>query len=184
MKKRAIDYLYLFGFAGLIVALDQWTKSVVRQRLAFGLTWAPWDWLEPYARFVHWQNTGAAFGLGQNLSLVFMLLTVVVVAMIVYYFPSIPREEWPLRVALTLQLGGAVGNLIDRLTQDGSVTDFISIGRFPVFNVADASISIGVAVLIVGMWIQERKAESASDQPEPQASEPDSSLSVENLQGE
>jgi signal peptidase II len=184
MKKRVIDYLYLFGFAGLIVALDQWTKSVVRQRLAFGLTWAPWDWLETYARIVHWQNTGAAFGLGQNLSLVFMLLTVVVVAMIVYYFPSIPREEWPLRVALTLQLGGAVGNLIDRLTQDGSVTDFISIGRFPVFNVADASISIGVAVLIVGMWIQERKAESASVESDAQASEPDSSLSVENLQGE
>lgn len=184
MKKRIGDYLYLFGFAGLIVALDQWTKSIVRQRLAFGSTWAPWDWLVPFARFVHWQNTGAAFGIGQNLSLVFILLTVVVVVLIIYYYPSIPRQEWPLRVALILQLGGAVGNLIDRLTQAGSVTDFISVGRFPVFNVADASISIGVAVLMVGMWIQERKAESASDESEAQASEPDSSLSVENLQGE
>lgn len=184
MKKRVIDYLYLFGFAGLIVALDQWTKSIVRQRLTFGSTWAPWDWLEPYARFVHWKNTGAAFGLGQNLSLVFILLTFVVVVMIIYYYPSIPKQEWPLRVALTLQLGGAVGNLIDRLTQNGSVTDFISIGRFPVFNVADASISIGVAVLIVGMWIQERNAEPALDESDAQASEPDSSLSVEKLQGE
>lgn len=184
MKKRIVDYLYLFGFAGLIVALDQWTKTAVRRRLAFGLSWSPWDWLEPYARIVHWQNTGAAFGLGQNLSVVFMLLTIVVVAMILYYFPSIPRQEWPLRVALCMQLGGAIGNLIDRLTQNGSVTDFISVGRFPVFNVADSSISIGVAVLVVGMWIQERRTEAASSQSDSPVPEADSSLRVENLQDE
>ena len=54
-----------------------------------------------------------------------------------------------------LQLGGAIGNLIDRISS-GYVTDFISIGTFPVFNVADASISIGVAILILGMWVKER----------------------------
>jgi signal peptidase II len=56
-----------------------------------------------------------------------------------------------------LQLGGALGNLTDRLFRDGQVTDFISIFNFPVFNVADASISIGVVILAIGMWINERK---------------------------
>ena len=75
---------------------------------------------------------------------------------IIFYFPQIPTDEWPLRLALSLQLAGAVGNLISRI-QVGHVTDFISVGSFPVFNVADSSITIGVAVLLIGIWYQERK---------------------------
>ncbi|MBU0511798.1 MAG: signal peptidase II [Chloroflexi bacterium] len=156
MKKYIRDYAFLFGLAGVIIALDQWTKEIVRTQLAMAETWSPWEWLAPYARIVNWHNTGAAFGLGQNLSLVFTLLAIFVVGAIIFYFPQIPRQEWPLRIALGMQLGGATGNLIDRLTQ-GFVTDFISVGTFPVFNVADSSISIGVAVLIIGMWISERR---------------------------
>ena len=55
---------------------------------------------------------------------------------------------------MSMQLGGAIGNLIDRLTL-GQVTDFISVGTFPVFNVADASISVGCAVLLVGVLLNE-----------------------------
>jgi signal peptidase II len=55
-----------------------------------------------------------------------------------------------------LLLGGAIGNLIDRFRQ-GYVTDFISVGKFPVLNIADASISVGVAILFIGMWLQERQ---------------------------
>jgi len=55
-----------------------------------------------------------------------------------------------------MMLGGAVGNLIDRLTL-GTVTDFVSLGTFAVFNVADASISVGTAILILAVWISERK---------------------------
>ena len=66
-----------------------------------------------------------------------------------------------LRLALSMQLGGALGNLIDRLTI-GHVTDFISVGNFPVFNVADASITIGAALLFLSVWIRER-AEKQSD---------------------
>ena len=58
---------------------------------------------------------------------------VVVAVAIVYYFPQVPRDEWPIRVAMGLEFGGAVGNLFDRLTI-GWVTDFISIWKFPVFN--------------------------------------------------
>lgn len=60
---------------------------------------------------------------------------------------------------MAMQLGGAMGNLIDRLIH-GTVTDFISVGSFPVFNVADACISIGVAILVAAMWIEERRERS------------------------
>ena len=59
---------------------------------------------------------------------------------------------------MSMQLGGAIGNLIDRLTI-GHVTDFISVGTFPVFNIADASISVGCVVLLLGVWWQERTAQ-------------------------
>lgn len=149
------DYLVLFGLAGLVVAVDQWTKYLVRSRLEVGEVWVPWEWLAPVARIVHWNNTGAAFGLFQSGGLVFTVVAILVSAAIVYYYPRVPSSQKPLRLALALQLGGAVGNLIDRLAL-GTVTDFVSVGRFPVFNVADSSISIGVAVLVVAMWLEER----------------------------
>lgn len=147
----------LIGIASLIIILDQWTKSLVRANIPFGGSWSPWEWLTPYARIVHWTNTGAAFGLFQGFGIVFTVLSLVVACFMVYYFPRVPKEEWPLRIAMGMQLGGAVGNLIDRLTI-GEVTDFISVGNFAVFNIADASITVGVAVLLIGMWYNERTA--------------------------
>lgn len=155
MNNKIKDYLYLVMVSGSIIILDQVTKNIVRANLAIQETWAP-AWLEPYARIVNWKNTGAAFGMLQNFNLVITILAIVVSVVIFYYFPRIPRGDWVLRLALCLQLGGAVGNLIDRLIQ-GYVTDYISVWNFPVFNVADASISIGVAILIVEMWFRDRK---------------------------
>jgi signal peptidase II len=68
----------------------------------------------------------------------------------------VDAEDWSLRLAMALQLAGAAGNLIDRLMM-GKVTDFISVGTFPVLNFADASITIGVFVLLLGVWVKERK---------------------------
>ena len=167
MKKNLSDYLLVVTLAGLIVAADQLTKGIVRSRLQFGEIWAPWDWLVPYARIVNWHNTGAAFGLFQRFGGLFAVLAIVVAIAILYYLPQVPREDWPLRLAMGMQLGGALGNLVDRLTQ-GYVTDFVSVGSFPVFNVADASISVGVVVLILGLWIKERSLKS----PLPAAGEP------------
>lgn len=167
------DTLPLFLIAGAIVALDQVTKSIVRANLEISDIWVPWSWLERYVRIVHWKNTGAAFGMLQGFSDIFTILAIVVSIAILYYYPRVPRQDWLLRLAMCLQLGGAVGNLIDRLTQ-GWVTDFISVGAFPVFNVADASISIGVALLLLDVWLKERskpasqvlsKADPAPDSP-------------------
>jgi len=156
------DYLTLFGIGGAIVILDQTTKVLVRRNLALGEWWSPTEWLEPYLRIVNWKNTGAAFGILPSLGDFIAILAVVVAIAIVYYFPRVPRDDWTLRLAMGLEFGGAVGNLFDRLTI-GWVTDFVSIWRFPVFNVADLCITLGVLVLLLGVWSQERNKESSSD---------------------
>jgi signal peptidase II len=155
LKKTLRDYLLLFLVAGSIILLDQLSKAWIRSTLGLGEIYRPDLWLTEYARLINWKNYGAAFGMFQSGSTIFMLLSMVVSLGLVYYFPQVPREERIARLAICLLLGGAVGNLIDRLHQ-GYVTDFISVGDFPVFNVADASISTGVAVLFIAMWMQER----------------------------
>jgi signal peptidase II len=157
----------LLSVSGLVVALDQWGKYLVRMRLGPGEQWSPWDWLEPYARVINSTNTGAAFGIFQDGAIFFTVLAVAVSAAIIYYFPRVPRAERALRLALSLQLGGALGNLFDRLLQDGKVTDFVSIGRFPVFNVADASISLGVAVLLISTFFSTPKEAETEEAPAP-----------------
>ena len=149
-------YWQIVGIAIVIVALDQWTKGLVRVNIPLGGSWLPesWEWLSPYARIVHWYNTGAAFGMFKEGSMVFTVLAFIVIGLILYYYPHVEQADWSLRIAMSMQLGGAAGNLIDRLTI-GHVTDFISVGKFPVFNVADASITVGAAVLFLGVWMME-----------------------------
>lgn len=158
LNSKLKDYLILFGVAGISIGLDQWTKALVREHIAYGDQWLPeWlSWLSPYARFVHWSNSGAAFGMFQDGNQVFKALAFIVIGAIIYYYPQVEKEGFLLKLAMGLQLGGAIGNLIDRLLNN-EVTDFISVGTFPVFNIADASISVGVVVLLIGVWIQERK---------------------------
>ena len=157
LNSKVKDYLILLGVAGIVVALDQWTKWLVRENIEFGGMWLPesLSWLNPYARIVHWYNSGAAFGMFQNGNLVFTILAFIVIGAIIYYFPHVEGDDWTLKLAMGLQLAGASGNLIDRLMM-GKVTDFISVGTFPVFNVADASITVGVFVLLLGVWLKER----------------------------
>ena len=163
MKDKLKSYLFLFPVSLSLIGLDQWTKSIVRANLALGESWAPWDWISPYARFVHWYNTGVAFGMFQNNNILFAVLVSIIALIIIFYYPSLTQGDWFLKVALSMQLGGAVGNLIDRLTI-GHVTDFISVGKFAVFNIADASVTVGVAIMILGMWIQERKMKKTSEE--------------------
>lgn len=156
MKKYLRNIIWLILVAAIIVALDQYTKWLVRSNLALGESWSPWGWLAPYARIIYWKNTGVAFGLLQGMNVVFIVLASIVSLGIVYYFPTISKSDWLVRLALMLELGGAVGNLIDRITI-GYVVDFISVGNFPVFNVADSCITVGVFILLIGVWVQERR---------------------------
>lgn len=166
MKKNITEYWLLFAVASIIVVLDQISKAIIRANIPFGGRWMPLDWLAPYFRFVHWENTGAAFGMFQEGGLIFAILAIIVAVFIVIYYPQIPEDEPLMRIAMAMQLGGALGNLIDRLAF-GPVTDFISVGSFAVFNIADASITVGVGILILALWLSERKLkkeESVSDE--------------------
>jgi len=151
-----VDYALLILVAVIIVTSDQLAKVWVRANVPLGGDWLPGRlaWLMPYARVRFWYNSGAAFGLFANGNPVFMLLAIIVAGAILYYFPRVSRKDWWLRLALMLQFSGAVGNLTDRI-QFGHVTDFISVGNFAIFNIADASITVGVAVMILGVWLNE-----------------------------
>ena len=172
MNQKVKDYMVLFGVAGIVIALDQWTKWLVRENIDFGSQWLPesLSWLMPYARLVNWHNSGAAFGMFQDGNLVFTILAFIVIGAIIYYYPRVEDNDWTLKLAMGLQLAGAAGNLIDRLLF-GKVTDFISIGSFAVFNVADSSISVGVAVLLIGVWYKEQQERKKASEQLPQESE-------------
>jgi signal peptidase II len=177
VKNAFKNYWGIFTIAAVIVILDQWTKWLVRTNIPAGQSWLPesLQWLSPYARFVHWYNRGAAFGMFQEGGMVFTVLAFIVIAAIIYYYPQVSTADWPLRLAMSMQLGGATGNLIDRLTI-GHVTDFVSVGTFPVFNVADASITVGCVVLLLGVWWQERTAKKEKNQA-PSTDQPSEAVS-------
>ena len=156
LKKIVKEYWLLFVIASIVVILDQVSKALVRAIIPFGGKWMPWEWLAPYFRFVHWENTGAAFGFFQDGGVIFGIMAVIVSIVIVIYYPQIPKEHKLMRIAISMQLGGALGNLIDRLIF-GPVTDFISVGNFAVFNIADSNVTVGVGLLILALWHDERQ---------------------------
>lgn len=161
--KKFLNQGLVYVLAGALVLFDQYTKHLVRTNLEVNESWAPWPALAPYARFLHIQNTGAAFGLFKEAGLFFTIVAVVVSLVIIVYAQRLPPGNWGMRVALGMQLGGAVGNLIDRLTF-GTVTDFISVANFAIFNVADASISLGVALLALLMLFEARSGGTAASE--------------------
>jgi len=159
LKRYLKAYIFLLPISLSLIVLDQWTKNLIRANLVLNEFWTPIEWLAPYVRIVNWHNTGAAFGIFQGMNSIFMVLAFVIIGLILIYFPMIPDDDFFFRLALSLQMAGAAGNLIDRIFR-GYVTDFISIGRFPVFNVADSCITMGVVVLLIGMWVEERRTKN------------------------
>jgi len=157
-QPRSRLFFILFLVAGLLVAFDQWTKWLVRKNIPVNESWLPdsMAWMAPYARFLHIQNSGVSFGMFQNANAILTVFVLLVVVGILYYVFTMEHENTWMWVAAGLYLGGAVGNLIDRLTL-GKVTDFVSVGNFYIFNVADASINISVAMLLIVFWLGEKK---------------------------
>ena len=132
------------------VAFDQITKLIVRGALAEG----DHERLAPFFRFSHFENSGGAFNLfnDTNTLLAVSALVAIVVLGVYYLFPVV--DHWVARLGLALILGGAVGNLLDRVYQ-GSVTDFINFNEFPAFNVADAGINVGVVLILVTLVVRD-----------------------------
>jgi signal peptidase II len=142
---RRFGAALLLAVAAVVLLADQGSKLWIQQRFAAcddtSLPIVP-GWVA----FAYTCNKGAAFGLLANETLLFVLIALVVIGMIVAYVRFLPANRPWLRLSLGLQLGGALGNLLDRLRQ-GYVVDFISIKAWPVFNVADACVVVGVLIL-------------------------------------
>jgi signal peptidase II len=136
--------LYIFLIVLVVVALDQATKYLIMTNLSL------YDSREifPFLHIVHVRNTGAAFGIFKNLgSMFFIILSVFAIIFII----NLLAKRTYNTVGLSLILGGALGNLIDRISY-GKVVDFVdfSVGNFhwPSFNVADSSLTIGIVVIL------------------------------------
>lgn len=147
----------------LVLLLDQLTKYLVIQLLVPGGSYP----FRGFFRFTHVHNSGSAFGIlqGQNTPLIFISFIGIIILVLIYRSQPYP-SNW-LRLSLGLQLGGAFGNLIDRLRL-GFVTDFIDIGPWPVFNLADASIVTGLVLLA---WVFTRSG-PAPESAEESAAQP------------
>ena len=137
---------WLFGGVALAVLLaDQVTKALVRAWLAEREFW-PSDF--ELIRIAHVENSGAAFGILQGAGFFLVVTSIVGVAAVLLFLRAAPAHDHAYTAALALVLGGAVGNLLDRLFR-GSVTDFIDPIRYPAFNIADSAIVLGVFALIL-----------------------------------
>lgn len=132
------------GMAAAVVALDQLTKEWALRALADGPVDLFWT-----LRLNLSINSGVAFGLGRGLGPVIVVLGVLVLVVILVAARRAVLTTWT-AVAAGLVVGGAVGNLVDRLLRDhGGVVDFIDFQWWPIFNVADAAISVGAMLLVL-----------------------------------
>ena len=150
--------------AAAVVALDQWTKSLALDGLADGPVDLFWT-LRLKLSF----NSGAAFGLGQGLAPLLVAAAVVILGGLALMSRRV--TTLPSALALGAVVGGAVGNLTDRLLRDhgGAVVDFIDFQWWPVFNVADAAITCGAVFLVIRSSRPEGASEGApaDDPPTP-----------------
>ena len=136
--------LLVAATAAAALGLDQYTKYLVRANLRIGESWPS----EGFFRLTHGTNTGTAFGLFQNQTVVLTIASIIAIGFIVYFHRKHGSDAWWSRVTIGLLLGGAFGNLVDRLIAR-AVTDFIDVGPWPIFNLADSSIVVGIVLLIL-----------------------------------
>ena len=167
MRARWRNDMVFFALSTAIVAADQFTKWLVRSNLHRGETWP--DNSDAFIRIIHVVNSGAAFGILQGQTLFLIVTSSIGLGAIILYYVFPPMEHGIIRLALGMQLGGAIGNLIDRVRM-GEVTDFIDVGGFPTFNIADASISISIAAVLLFFVMQE--IDGAGKKRPPEAATP------------
>jgi len=158
----------LLAIAGGVLALDQWTKRLATLHLA---NRSPIDVIGEYVRLTFAQNSGVAFSLGAGTRFPFYLFSIAAAVVILWLLARGRVPRMGQQVALALILGGALGNLVDRITT-GQVVDFIEIGlghlRWPVFNVADSAVSTGVVLfLLLGSTSHPRSETATEDAPSP-----------------
>ncbi|MBS4189152.1 signal peptidase II [Bacillus sp. FJAT-49705] len=156
MKSLEVTFVFFYIIALFIIALDQFTKWLIVKNLELG------ESIEVINNFLYitsHRNKGAAWGILEGRMWFFYIITIIVVIGIIYYIQKAAKGKWLLGVSLGFMLGGAIGNFIDRVYRQ-EVVDFIDTYpfgyNFPIFNIADSALVIGVAMLMIQMLLEER----------------------------
>jgi signal peptidase II len=140
---RAAAFAKVVALAAVVVGLDQLTKHLVRTGIDVGDTHKFFLGIQ----LVHVRNTGVAFSLFSGGGTIVLVFTLIALSVLVGYFTVRPSRPW-LWLPTGLLVGGALGNLIDRIAH-GAVTDFVKFPLWPAFNVADMAITFGVITLLL-----------------------------------
>ena len=148
-----------YGIALFAVLLDQWTKWLVVKNMELGERISVWD---PWLGIFSHRNRGAAWGMLEGKMWLFTIVTIAVIIGILYFYHTEAKGKPLFQISLMLLLGGAVGNFIDRLRL-GEVVDFVDVlipvvnYHFPIFNIADAALTIAVVMLFITILLEERQ---------------------------
>ena len=145
--------MWLFVLPLAVVILDQFSKYIVVENMALGESIPI---IEEVFHLTYILNPGAAFGMFAHNRLFFIVIAVVVIGIIIWARREILASPWEVKAGCGLFLGGAIGNLIDRARQ-GLVIDFLDFRIWPVFNIADIAICIGVGLIIWNLLKTELK---------------------------
>lgn len=147
-----------YSIAFVVVLIDQLTKWLIVKNMELGERIAVWD---PWFGILSHRNRGAAWGMLQGQMWLFYIVTIIVIVGIIYFFHKEAKNKPLFGISLMVLLGGAIGNFIDRLFR-GEVVDFIDVlipviqYHFPIFNVADAALTIAVIMLIFVVLFEDR----------------------------
>ncbi len=145
----------------IALGLDQLTKALVVENLLRGESWPD----DGFFRITHAWNTGTAFSLFQDQSSLLTFVSFGAVIALYFVYRSVESPTIWVRIAFGLLLGGAFGNLIDRLRL-GHVTDFVDVGPWPIFNIADSSILVGIFVLFLFFWTNQEQSKDGKQKKE------------------
>ena len=147
-----------YGLAAIVILIDQWTKWLIVKNMELGERISVWD---PWFGILSHRNRGAAWGMLEGQMWLFTIITIAVIAGIIYFYHTEAKGKPMYQVSLMLLLGGAIGNFIDRLFR-GEVVDFVDTFipvinyHFPIFNIADAALTIAVVMLIITIILEEK----------------------------
>lgn len=143
MNANKKNFIFITAVISVVLILDQVTKFWVRGTLMRGESFPEFGLF----RFTHVHNTGSLFGIFQGYNSPLIVASIVAILLLIWIYKSYSHKGLLISLALGLQLGGAAGNLIDRILQ-GHVTDFLDVWIWPVFNLADSSIVVGLCILL------------------------------------
>lgn len=161
MKDVVRSRILLYGAAAIVIFADQISKVWIVANLTEYETIQIASWLQPILSITPIRNTGGAFGMFPQLSNIFKYIPIIVVVGILSYQRAIPAQQYWLHIALGLVCGGALGNVIDRFMR-GFVVDYFDVtfwplDKWPLFNIADSAIVVGVAVMLLDTLLAARE---------------------------